>query len=172
MFDDLEAPIQQEILTSSYLKTITSSASAYLNGIKVTLLNSRLVGDLKLQAFTNECEGKDPIYLTSLIPSSKCELPDEVKALASFITLMLNTENDEVLKATVLENGALISALRFEKVMAQVSALNTPIAREKILALNVLRDIQMNFISTLTQSIETGVSSENFSKLKPFLNKL
>lgn len=172
VYDQLSPAVQNEVTASSYFLNIIKEGSDYLNEIQFIISHGRIVGDLALQSISDKCQLLTPVYTTSLVQlNEQCQLPPKIQAIADIIVTLIETENDEVLEQ-LETNDDLILALRMELPRSRLTQLDSPIAREKDSALNVLKTIQAKLVDRMKKDIISKTSRPSpfvehfFKKLK------
>lgn len=175
IYEELSPEVQELVKNSRYFTKIVQNGVDYLNGIRFTILNGRIISTMNLQKLSSQCEELEIRYTTSLTPMSrnkKCQLPTQLQAISNLLVIMAKYNDEQIIRSLFLENQELISALRFENAMKNLGSLNTPISRERLLALNVLTDIQKAMKALMVNTIQDKLSGNEFELTKNFLEKI
>jgi len=85
---------------------------------------------------------------------------------------MARYNDEQIIRSLFLKNQELISTLRFEHAIKNLENLNTPISRERALAINVLKDIQKSMKALMINTIQEKLSSKEFELAKNFLETI
>lgn len=171
IFSELTPETQAEVLASRHMDQIVASSVRFLKSMTISLSGNRLVGNVELQSLSDQCH-ETTYYLTSLSVTGKCELPLEIEGLGAFIVKMVEHGQIDLLKKIVLSNAELISSIKLTSLKEKLNGMETPIRREKSLAVLVLGDLQAALVKNLKHYVKDRLCAEDYELVKPFFNEL
>ena len=175
VYEELSPEVQELVKNSRYFAKIVQNGIDYLNGIRFSILNGRIISTENLQKLSSQCEEIEIRYTTSLSPmlrNKRCQLPTQLQAISNLLVIMARYNDEQIIRSLFLKNQELISTLRFEHTLKNLENLNTPISRERALAINVLKDIQKSMKALMINTIQEKLSSKEFELAKNFLETI
>ncbi|MDH4468076.1 MAG: hypothetical protein QE271_08460 [Bacteriovoracaceae bacterium] len=172
IFDELSLEVQSLVLNSSFMLKAFQQGMDYFNSMEVTTENHRILASQSLQSLSDFCQNESPLYLTSLLSTGACPLPNEILGVANLIITLANRGEIKLIKEQFFKNQEFISALKMSKVFEQLTFTTPAISREKELGFDILKQLQKNMVDKLNVYITERINVETATIIKDFFDGL